>query len=561
MNTTMPKSTNQQLSVQALIVLLAFVFSSMVQAASLNRFQIPHLQDPGQRLYTTSDDRLLYSAPIDETTTAVFALDLHSMQSTSLLTVPTASLAGTNLSFSELSPDLLFLFLPVSVSDGFNRIYVSRQGQPFEPYLDQSADDLTPDGEHHNLLATRVNGNNLITNGDPQTQVLIGGQYDVLCPLSLNHVVMYKRVGNDKVLYQYLNGEIEPLLPQYEPTFAATSGGTIVIEGACVIPVTNLYTDEEPFYYHPTVGEPAFLPDSVVEVRGTERHLVVLNKRTSALLPATMQLLDGQTLQVLNERSVSQQNNDTRLFNLMSVSNDRVYLYNGSRSQATQLLVLDSELNTLNSAISVTGFHRLISTPELDILAYRDRLEVYRSGEWLNSIQLNSSIEWNYWYTNSQLIVNNMDFFGNYYDGTQYFKLDLQPAAGSAMQGPWVNTQYQNQGLSIHHGIRQDGSEYIYATLYLFRDGAPFWLAGATDVIAGQPAVDMELFEFNGANFLDSEAPERIPFGFMNLRFTACDRMQATVRYGTSQTSLDLRRVDDRSFQDWCFDANGGEDE
>jgi hypothetical protein len=561
MNTTTPNLNSQQRSVKALIVLLAFVLSSMVQAMSLNRFQIPLLQNPEQRLYTTSDDRLLYSAPIDETTTAVFALDLHSMQSTSLLTVPTTSLVGTNLSFNELSPDLLFLFLPVSASDGFNRIYVSRLGQPFEPYLDQSADDLTPDGEHHKLLATHVNGQNLITNGDPATQVLIDGQYNVLCPLSLNHVVVYKRVGNDKILYQYLNGEFEPLLPQYEPTFAATSGDTVVIEGACVIPVNNLYTDEESFYYHPVAGEPAFLPDSVVQVRGTDRDLVVLNKRTSALLPRTLQLLNGQTLEVLNERSVSQQSSNGLILNTMSVKNNRVFFYNDYVPTATELLILDSELNAIHSAISVTGYHRLISTPELDILAYRDRLEIYRLGEWLNSIPLSENVELGYHYSNSQLIANTFDFLGNYFDGTQFYKLDPQPAAGSAVQGPWVDTQYKNQGLSIHHGIRQDDSEYIYATLYLFRDGAPFWLAGATDVNAGQPVVDMELFEFDGANFLDSEAPERIPFGFMNLRFTACDRMQATVRYGTSQTSLDLRRVDDRSFQTWCFDANGGENE
>ena len=537
------------------LILLAVLVTSSLHAMSLNRFVFPQLVHSYQSAYATQDNRLLYAMPVSETTSAVLGLDLATMQTSILLELPTAEFPSYSVDFHELNDGLMFLTLPVG--NQIDRLYVSRQGQPFELYFNRSLRYAPSFAVNDDLFIHRMNdATTFITNGDPDSHHYITGSYDVVCAFDLNHYVLSDRNGIEKALYEYIDGDIRPLITNHHLTSLSTGGQPIVVDEACIFLVTNRTTEERSYYHHPKAGEPSFLPSNVLWVKATSRHFITLNERTSAFIPRTLELLDGQTLEKLHERQVGQQSNPTLI-----VEHDRVLLYNNARHLADELLVLDSELNPYHSPFSVRSGHRLISTPELDFVVYRDHIEVYQLGRLINTLRISSGVSWVFDYTKSQLVFHDVDWSGLVHQNTEYFKLDPQPAAGSAMQGPWIDTQYPNQGLSIQHGIRDNGSEYIYTTLYLFRDGAPFWLAGATDVVAGQPDVDIELFEFNGANFLDNNAPNRIPFGFMNLRFTACDQMQASVSYGSSMTSLDLRRVDDRSFQTRCFDVNGGDDE
>jgi hypothetical protein len=537
------------------LILLALLVTSSLQAMSLNRFVLPQLVYPLQSAYASKDNRLLYIMPVSETTTAVIGLNLTTMQSTTLLELPTNELVNFFHQFHELDGGLMFLTL--QVDDEIDRLYVSRQGQPFELYFNRSLRYSPSFAVNDALFIHRMNdGTTFVTNGDPDTHHYITGSYDVVCAFDLNHFVLSDRNGIQKAVYEYLDGDIRPLIPNHHLSSLSIGGQPAVVDDACVFQVTHRFTEERSFYHHPKAGEPAFLAANVLWVKATSSDFITLNERTSAFIPRTLELLDGQTLEKLNVRQVGQQSNPTLIIN-----NDRVFLYNETQHLADELLVLDSGLNPYSGPISVKPGNQLLSTPELDFLAYPDRIEVYQLGQLINTLSISSGVRWRFDYTRSQLVLHDVDWSWVVHPNTEYLKLDPKPAAGSAMQGPWIDTQYPNQGLSIQHGIRDNGTEYIYTTLYLFRDGAPFWLAGATDVVAGQAEVDIELFEFNGANFLDNQAPDQIPFGFMNLKFTTCDQMQATVSYGDSITSLDLRRVDDRSFQSRCFDVNGGGDE
>ena len=66
---------------------------------------------------------------------------------------------------------------------------------------------------------------------------------------------------------------------------------------------------------------------------------------------------------------------------------------------------------------------------------------------------------------------------------TSLYKLIEKPRVSKNLQGLWVNDALKNQGLSLSVGKRRDGSEYVFASLHVFKDGQPFWLAGSQDLM------------------------------------------------------------------------------
>ena len=95
------------------LILLAVLVTSSLQAMSLNRFVLPQLVYPLQSAYASKDNRLLYIMPVSETATAVIGLNLATMQSTTLLELPTNELVNFFHQFHELDGGLMFLTLQV----------------------------------------------------------------------------------------------------------------------------------------------------------------------------------------------------------------------------------------------------------------------------------------------------------------------------------------------------------------------------------------------------------------------------------------------------------------
>ena len=124
-------------------------------------------------------------------------------------------------------------------------------------------------------------------------------------------------------------------------------------------------------------------------------------------------------------------------------------------------------------------------------------------------------------------------------------KLDAVPDMGSLSVGNWFDSDYKNQGMSIVEGLRDDGSRYLFVTLYLFRDGQPLWLAGVGEISYPQPTIDIELGEYNGLGLWQADMPAHVEkFADITLSMSGCHQMMVNFVTVEGQTySLELQRM------------------
>lgn len=124
-------------------------------------------------------------------------------------------------------------------------------------------------------------------------------------------------------------------------------------------------------------------------------------------------------------------------------------------------------------------------------------------------------------------------------------KLDAVPDMGSLSVGNWFDPDYKNQGMSIVEGLRDDGSRYLFVTLYLFRDGQPLWLAGVGEISYPQPTIDIELGEYNGLGLWQADMPAHVEkFADLTLSMSGCHQMMVNFVTVEGQTySLELQRM------------------
>ena len=133
------------------------------------------------------------------------------------------------------------------------------------------------------------------------------------------------------------------------------------------------------------------------------------------------------------------------------------------------------------------------------------------------------------------------------------YAVDAQPNIGDQVNGIWIDPTLQGQGLSITKSVRADGTEYLFLTLNTFRDGELFWLAGSADILPSQRSVDVALLEFNGLDLFQKDAaPNQSQFGTINLQFSSCNTLIATVRSAEGVFTLNLARIDDATFAEFC---------
>ncbi len=130
------------------------------------------------------------------------------------------------------------------------------------------------------------------------------------------------------------------------------------------------------------------------------------------------------------------------------------------------------------------------------------------------------------------------------------------PDMGSLSVGAWFDPDYQNQGINIVEGVRDDGSRYIFVTLYLFRDGEPLWLAGVGEISYPQPTIDIELGEYSGLGLWQADMPAHVEkFADMTLSMRGCHQMMVNFVTVDEQTfSLELQRMVNNDINLRCKD-------
>ncbi len=135
------------------------------------------------------------------------------------------------------------------------------------------------------------------------------------------------------------------------------------------------------------------------------------------------------------------------------------------------------------------------------------------------------------------------------------FGLVDQPKIDTLLNGIWDDPELQNQGLFIKQGNRFNGSKYILATIYTYRDEKPLWLAGVKDFTANQDSIEINLTDYRGTGFLELvEEPIQTAFGKVQIELMNCDQLQATVLHNNQTFKLNLNRIDNTTFKKYCLE-------
>lgn len=134
--------------------------------------------------------------------------------------------------------------------------------------------------------------------------------------------------------------------------------------------------------------------------------------------------------------------------------------------------------------------------------------------------------------------------------------LDAIPDIGSLSVGNWFDPDYKSQGMSIVEGRRDDGSRYLFVTLYLFQDGKPLWLAGTSNINYPQPTIDIELGAFSGLGLWQADTPANVEkFADLTLSMSSCHQMMVNFVTVDGQTvSLELQRMVNNGIKQYCKD-------
>ena len=142
------------------------------------------------------------------------------------------------------------------------------------------------------------------------------------------------------------------------------------------------------------------------------------------------------------------------------------------------------------------------------------------------------------------------------FNNKQIVKLADKPDINDSTAGIWHDPDTANQGLVINRGQRADGSDYLFVSAYVMAEGEPLWLAGTTNINTPQSVIEIELAQFEGANFFEANVtPLQLSWGMVRLEMTSCDGLSARFNpvAGDSRT-INLVRIDNNRFDGLCID-------
>jgi len=130
-----------------------------------------------------------------------------------------------------------------------------------------------------------------------------------------------------------------------------------------------------------------------------------------------------------------------------------------------------------------------------------------------------------------------------------------QPNMGRLANGIWYNPELPSQGLSINHGVRQNGSQYLFVSAYLFEQGQPLWLAGSVDVDGTDQNVTIELYRYEGPGLFEpGQTATQSAFATVQLEMPSCQALGVVLNVGQTEHTLTLYRADDVRPSPWCQD-------
>lgn len=152
--------------------------------------------------------------------------------------------------------------------------------------------------------------------------------------------------------------------------------------------------------------------------------------------------------------------------------------------------------------------------------------------------------------SNQEVILTAYDF------NTQklgHYQINNQPKISQQINGNWYNNELNSQGFSISKGVRQDRSEYVFLTAYLFRDGQPLWLAGNVNLNNNSDTLTLDLYEFDGPQLFEpNQTANRSFFGQVELELISCHNLRAVIETDGQTYQLLLNRADNIYYKDWC---------
>ena len=130
-----------------------------------------------------------------------------------------------------------------------------------------------------------------------------------------------------------------------------------------------------------------------------------------------------------------------------------------------------------------------------------------------------------------------------------------KPGIGNSVNGLWHDPEVLNQGMSVHTGERADGSKYVFVTVYTFKDGAPFWLAGVAEIQHPQTEIEVLVGDYKDSNMFEAGmVPTEHVFGTLKLEMTACDNLETTLTSDDTSFVLDLSRIDNVQHSHLCIE-------
>ncbi len=131
-----------------------------------------------------------------------------------------------------------------------------------------------------------------------------------------------------------------------------------------------------------------------------------------------------------------------------------------------------------------------------------------------------------------------------------------QALISEQLTGVWASPDWDNQGMVLNTGKREDGSVYVFISFFLYKDGLPFWLSGNIDYALGSSSVTMELFEFTGSSFLPNEEDipiERISYGEITLSPRDCNQLDILININDGDSvDLSLQRIINTRYANLC---------
>ncbi len=522
-----------------------FAFFGTAQSATLNQLQTPELDEKlfSQMLLTNSGHLIFHSQSANQQITT-YSLDLESFETVQLLSLDASTFRPLPFvhSMFELSTGQIIYNTKVETSNDGDKtqLYISNGTEPFVPLTglldgyNQFSSVL--DGVYYHRSDTQL----LVTDGLTTVSYNANGVVFPSCFFDVNHFVVTQYGGDSNdTMFLYKDGEVTPIFNEIS---ISRVDQTTKNSTSCLFKV-DVGINEFQHLYLNIDGQTRTVNRNDDWIVAMGEHYLAKTKRDGVFTLPKLSKLNQDLTEVAFIGL-----NDSDYFSVKIKPDGNGFWLTSVNSNDTSLVFFDQNLNinfdssrTTNS--SDTG---LFIAAENDFYIAQSSLAVLNEGNHQGTLTFNPAI--------SPQFIQSQNKEHAVFIADDMYLIEDQPRINDLMNGPWFDTAYQDQGISINPGVRKEGSQYLFLTYYLFNNNEPLWLAGVSNYIPGQKNITIELFEFQGADYLDyTTTPSSNTVGSMTLTPQSCHTMTGEFEYNGQLTSLNFNRINDSSFNSRCF--------